>query len=109
MTNNYLTKFEDREDVKKLIPPDSVLKKLDLSGWIVLKNLLKKDDLIVIGKNQLFDRPVLATVNAISNVNTVGIILHTEDAKDCYGNTWKSGFREGWFDIMWDIYKVEKL
>lgn len=99
-------KFEDREDVKKLIPFGKTIQKLDLSGWIVLKNLLKKEDLIIIQPNHLFDRPVLATVNGISMVNTVGIILHTEDAKDSWGNTWKTGFREGWFDIMWDIYKV---
>ncbi len=99
-------KLEEYASVKKIISSGKVLEKLDLSGWIVLKNLLKKGDEIIIQPNSLFDIPVHATVSAISLSGMVGIILHTENVRDAYGYVWKTGFREGWFDIMFDIYKI---
>ena len=83
----------------------ATFKKLDLSGWIVLKNLIAPGDEIMIrhdGISNLFDRDVHAIVTGVSSNNLVGIEILTEDVHGPMGGLWDK-YPSHWVDIMHDI------
>ncbi len=102
-----------KEQIEALLKPGEYFEKLQLGGWIVLSNHLKPGDEIIIAWNecyypQLFDRPVRATVNVVSAVDTVGITLQTPGARDDDGNEWPVGRCRGFMDIKWHTYKIHR-
>lgn len=79
--------------------------KLDLSGWIVLHNLIAVGDDIMIrhdGINNLFDRDVHAIVRGISTNNLVRIEILTDGVCGQSGHPWDKK-PEFWLDIAHDI------
>lgn len=89
------------------------LEKLDLSGWIVLRNLLAVGEDIVIDWPAsclplLFDRPVRATVEGVTSNNLLRLSLKTEGAKDDRGVEWPIGPQFGCFDVKWHVWRILK-
>lgn len=82
--------------------------RLDLSGWIVLRNMLQPDDEIIVEKCNLFDRDVRAVVRAISSNNLLAIDLVTEGAKDSNGHEWTEDGLGYWMDIMYHVHRVTR-
>lgn len=86
---------------------NAAYQQLDLSGWIVLQNLLAPgDDIMIKGgddsMSRLFDRDVHAIVKKVSSNNLIAIDILTEDVRDMDGNPW-GAHPYGFMDIMWDV------
>ncbi len=80
-------------------------KKLDLSGWIVLHNLLQPGDEVLIragGRQTVFDQDIKATVRKISSNNMLALdnIRDLDDQPLDYPNI-------GWLDVMWDTWMYD--
>jgi hypothetical protein len=56
----------------------------------------------------LFDIPVRITVERVSSIGTLAIVLKTKGAKDSAGNEWSPKQYGGWFDLKWDVKGLVK-